>query len=74
MSKIFDNIKTNYEEGLHAIPGSRDRTWLLPVVNMYFVSPKKAFGLTVNCAELKAANGIMHCKNKRGDDDGKEFG
>ena len=47
MSKIFDNIETNYEEGLHAIPGSRDRTWLLKVGNMSFMSPKKAFGLTV---------------------------
>ena len=47
MSKIFDNIETKFEEGLHAIPGSGDHTWLLPVVNMPFVSPKKAFGLTV---------------------------
>ena len=25
MSKIFDNIETNFEEGLHAIPESADR-------------------------------------------------
>lgn len=55
MSKIFDNIATKFEEGLHAIPGLGDRTWLLPVGDMSFKSPKKAFGLTVNCAELKAA-------------------
>ena len=55
MSKIFDNIETKFEEGQHAIPGSGDRTWLLPVVNMSLMSPKKAFELTVNCAELKAA-------------------
>ena len=47
MSKIFDNIETKFEEGLHAIPGSGDRTWLLPVGDMSFKSPKKAFGLTV---------------------------
>ena len=55
MSKIFDNIETKFEEGLHAIPGSRDHVGLLKVGNMSFMSPKKAFGLTVNCAELKAA-------------------
>ena len=55
MSKIFDNIETKFEEGLHAISGSGDHTWLLKVGNMSFMSPKKAFGLTVNCAELKAA-------------------
>ena len=47
MSKIFDNTETKFEEGLHAIPGSGDRTWLLPVGDMSFKSPKKAFGLTV---------------------------
>ena len=31
MSKIFDNIETKFEEGLHAISGSGDRTWLLQV-------------------------------------------
>ena len=31
-------------------------------------------GLTVDCAELKAASGIMHCKSKRDDEDGEEFG
>ena len=55
MSKIFDNIETKFEEGLHAIPGSGDHTWLLKVGNMSFMSPKKAFELTMNCAELKAA-------------------
>ena len=55
MSKIFDNIETNYEEGPHAIFGSGDRTWLLKIGNMSLMSPKKAFELTVNCAELKAA-------------------
>ena len=55
MSKIFDNIETKFEEGLHAIHGSGDRTGLLPVGDMSFKSPKKAFELTVNCAELKAA-------------------
>ena len=53
MSKIFDNIETKLEEGLHAIPGSWDRAWLLQVVDMSFKSPKKAFGLTVNCAEFE---------------------
>ena len=47
MSKIFDNIETKFEEGLHAIPGSRNHTGLLKVGNMSFMSPKKAFGLTV---------------------------
>ena len=55
MSKIFDNIETKFEEGLHAIPGSRDHVGLLKVVNMSFVSPKKASELPVNCAELKVA-------------------
>ena len=31
MSKIFDNIETNFEEGLHAIPESADRAGLLKV-------------------------------------------
>lgn len=53
MSKIFDNIETNFEEGLHAIPGSADRAGLLPVGDMSFMSPKKAFELTMNSAELK---------------------
>lgn len=52
MSKIFDNIETKFEEGLHAIPGSGDRAGLLKVGNMSFMPPKKAFGLMVNCAEL----------------------
>lgn len=47
MSKIFDNTETKFEEGLHAIPGSRNHTGLLKVGNMSFMSPKKAFGLTV---------------------------
>ena len=55
MSKIFDNIEKKFEERLHAIPGSGDHTWLFKVGNMSLMSPKKAFGLTVNCAELKAA-------------------
>ena len=55
MSKIFDNIETKFEEGLHAISGSGDRTGLLKVGNMSFISPKKAFGLTMNSAELKVA-------------------
>ena len=55
MSKIFDNIESKFEEGLHAISESGDRTWLFTVGNMSLMSPKKAFGLTVNCAELKAA-------------------
>lgn len=55
MSKIFDNIETKFEEGLHAIPGSGDRTGLLKVGVMSFMSPKKASELTVNCAELKVA-------------------
>jgi hypothetical protein len=55
MSKIFDNIETKFEEGLHAIPGSGDHTWLLKVGDMSLKSPKKASELTVNCAELKAA-------------------
>ena len=55
MSKIFDNIETKFEEGLHAIPGSGDHTWLLKVGNMSFKSPKNATELTVNSTELKAA-------------------
>ena len=55
MSKIFDNIETKLEEGLHAIPKSADRAGLLKVWNMSFMSPKKASELMVNCAELKAA-------------------
>ena len=31
MSKIFDNIETRFEEGLHAIPESGDHTGLLKV-------------------------------------------
>ena len=34
MSKIFDNIETKFEEGLHAISESGDRTWLFTVGNM----------------------------------------
>lgn len=41
MSKIFDNIETNFEEGLHAIPESADRAGLLKVGVMSFKSPKK---------------------------------
>ena len=37
------------------IPGSADHTGLLKVGAMSFKSTKKAFELTVNCAELKAA-------------------
>ena len=55
MSKIFDNIETKFEEGLHAIPGSADRAGLLKVGVMSFKSPKEASELTVNGAELKAA-------------------
>lgn len=55
MSKIFDNIETNFEEGLHAIPESADRAGLLKVGITSFKSPKKAFELTMNSAELKAA-------------------
>ena len=47
MSKIFDNIETKFEEGLHAIPGSGDHTWLLKVGDMSFMSPKKAGELAV---------------------------
>ena len=53
MSKIFDNIETKFEEGLHAIPGSGDRTWLFTVGNMSLMSPKKASELMVNCAEFE---------------------
>ena len=42
MSKIFDNIETNFEEGLHAIPESADRVGLLEVGVMSFMSTKKA--------------------------------
>ena len=45
MSKIFDNIETKFEEGLHAISGSRDHVGLLKVGNMSLMSPKKAFEL-----------------------------
>ena len=31
MSKIFDNIETKFEEGLHAISESGDRTGLVKV-------------------------------------------
>jgi hypothetical protein len=55
MSKIFDNIETNFEEGLHTIPESADRAGLLKVGVMSFKSPKKASELKVNCAGLKAA-------------------
>ena len=55
MSKIFDNIETKFEEGLHAIPGSGDHTGLLKVGDTSFKSQKNASELTVNCAELKAA-------------------
>ena len=47
MSKIFDNIETNFEEGVHAISELADRAGLLKVGVMSFKSPKKAFGLTV---------------------------
>ena len=43
MSKIFDNIETNFEEGLHAIPESGDHTGLLKVGDTSLKSPKKAF-------------------------------
>ena len=55
MSKIFDNIETKFEEGLHAIPGLGDHRGLLKGGDMSFKSPKKASELTVNCVELKAA-------------------
>lgn len=42
MSKLFDNIETNFEEGLHAIPESADRAGLLKVGGMSFMSTKKA--------------------------------
>lgn len=41
MSKIFDNIETNFEEGLHAIPESADRAGLLKVGDMSFKSPQR---------------------------------
>ena len=53
MSKIFDNIEAKFEEGLHAIPGSGDRTGLLKVGVTSFESPKKASELKVNCAEFE---------------------
>ena len=53
MSKIFDNIEAKFEEGLHAIPESGDHTGLLKVWDTSLKSPKKAFGLTVNCAEFE---------------------
>ena len=55
MSKIFDNIEMKFEEGLHAILTNVEveRAGLLKVGNMSFKSPKKAFGLTVNCAEFE---------------------
>ena len=43
MSKIFDNIETKSEEGLHAIPESADRTGFLMVGDTSLKSPKKAF-------------------------------
>ena len=52
MSKIFDNIETKFEEGLHAIPGSVGRTGLLKVWDVSFKSTKRSSELTVNCAEL----------------------
>ena len=52
MSKIFENIETKFEEGLHAISGSGDRAGLLKVGVMSFKSQRKASELTVNCAEL----------------------
>ena len=42
MSKIFDNIDTKFEEGLHAIPGSGDHTGFLKVGDTSLKSPKKA--------------------------------
>lgn len=55
MSKIFDNIETNFEEGLHAIPGLGDHRGLLKVGVTSFKSQRKVSELTVNRAELKAA-------------------
>ena len=55
MSKIFDNVETKVEEGLHAIPESADRAGLLKVGDISFMSTKKASELKVNCAGLKAA-------------------
>lgn len=55
MSKIFDNIETKFEEGLHAIPGSADCAGLIKVEDTTVNTPKEAFELTVNCAELKVA-------------------
>lgn len=42
MSKIFDNIETKFEEGLHTIPESGDHTGLLKVGDTSLMSPKKA--------------------------------
>ena len=47
MSKIFDNIETKFEEGLHAIPESGDHTGLLKVGDTSFKLPKKAGELAV---------------------------
>ena len=47
MSKIFDNIETKFEEGLHAIPESVDYAGLLKVWNASSKSPKKAGELAV---------------------------
>ena len=55
MSKIFDNIETKFEEGLHAIPGSADHAWLLKVVDTSFKSPKKAGELAV-CGSFLCAS------------------
>lgn len=41
MSKIFDNIEAKFEEGLHAISESGDRTWLLKVGVTSLKSPKR---------------------------------
>lgn len=40
MSKIFDNIETKFEEGLHAITRSAGRTKLLKVGDMSFKCTK----------------------------------
>ena len=42
MSKIFENIDTNFEEGLHASPESGDHTGLLKVWDTSLKSPKTA--------------------------------
>jgi len=41
MSKIFDNIETNFEEGLHAILESANRAGLLKVGDKSFKSPQR---------------------------------